>query len=57
MSWERDDEGVKVLNPQNERIDAEDYLEAAVRGSIRWARIDGFRPQAGVESVVKREST
>ncbi len=52
MVWKKTESGIRALNPQNERSKTDDYLETAVRGSIRRARIDGFQPRTGVKLVV-----
>ena len=53
MGWERRESGIVVVDPQVGSESGDEYLAGSLGGSIRWARIDGYRPGVDVVHVVE----
>ena len=55
LAWELRKGTIRLVDPQDVVEDNELALEKALPGSIRWVRIDGYKPTVGVVRVVKGE--
>ena len=53
MGWEHSESGIVVVDPQVDTVGDDSYLREAVSESIKWARIDGYRPGIAVVDVVE----
>lgn len=53
MAWERWETGIVIIDPQVNTIGDESYLSRSVADSVRWVRIDGYRPGLAVIDVVE----
>ena len=53
MGWEHSESGIVVADPQVDTVGDDSYLREAVSESIKWARIDGYRPGIAVVDVVE----
>lgn len=53
MGREHSESGITVDNPQVDTVGDDSYLREAVSESIKWAKIDGYRPGIAVIDVVE----
>ena len=53
MAWERWETGIVTIDSQVNTIGDESYLSRSVADSVRWVRIDGYRPGLAVIDVVE----